>query len=273
MVSVNEAGEATVMPVWQTKGVPDPLSPPAPKRIDWDVIADFTAENIGENVERAGRRARGEVRRFCVHNGLTRLWVLTFEQPHFDHGEAMKVVATFVRRFKRKYGDQPYVYGLEPHPGVCSSCGQKVKACKGCSDGEILSHGWHANLVIRADFIDKAELQTLWGQGNVRFEDRKVRGAVKLSARERTRRLGSYVAKYFTKAAEELALYGCEMRKGAHRYEVSQGHKPRWTRSRVASELHGFTHIVREHGRITAALQFELPCGGGTWLAFEPAPP
>lgn len=177
--------------------------PPLDRPLD-DVPADPPPPDDVANWERANRRARVRSRRYIVHNRLRFMWVLTLEGEglHGAEGraEVMELVAQFVRRFRARFGDQPYWFSPELHPG---------------------GHGWHVNLFVGRRF-PWSEVEKLWGHGYVWAKDwtrdDRVRGA---SFVEKLRAGASYGAKYAAKDWDAVHLAG-----GAHRYERAEGFDP-----------------------------------------------
>lgn len=156
-----------------------------------------------ENIDRAARRARASARRYAQRNRLVVMWVLTFagEGLHGPEGraEAMRAVADYVRRMRATYGDVAYLYSPELHPG---------------------GHGWHINLLLPAGYREKHEMERLWGQGFVHFTDYRqdLKGGKRASLRG-ARQAARYATKYVGKDWGDL------LPRGAHRYEVGQGHR------------------------------------------------
>lgn len=233
-VRVCEAGEATV----QVE---------APPVVKAGSHAWSWAREV-ENRERAGRRARGQMRRYGVHNMLRYMWTLTYAGAgEYDHRAAMRHTRLFVRRLQRVHGLQAYQYAPEPHPE---------------------GHGWHINVFV-AVRLPHASVERLWGRGFVWVKDwgRERRYG---SLRERIRAAAGYGAKYAGKDVQELARYGCHIGQQEHRYEVARGHRPRWTEARVASEVDALAWIATAHGRILRVVACDATVGGGLWVRFTP---
>jgi hypothetical protein len=150
------------------------------------------SESRPESTERAERRARGQIRRYAVVNGCTRLVTLTYADQHDDPVRARRDLSAFTRRLRRAYPDLRWVRVFERH-----------------ASGMI-----HVHLAV-SRFVPKADLAALWGHGFV--DVRKIRS--KRGAREDARQAARYVAKYVRKDAWADP--------GEHRYEVREGYQAR----------------------------------------------
>jgi len=170
--------------------------------------ADGTPKKSGghctpeENRARAARRAKTQVRRYCVANRLHRLVTLTYGPPFCtSHDQVVRDVALFVRKLRsvmKVEGALPYVWVPELH-----------------KDGV----RYHVHLVIDR-FVPKSDLERCWGHGFV--DVRVVRNRAKGKGGnkgEAMRRVAGYVAKYVAKTYEDGGA-------GRHRYEVGQGCQP-----------------------------------------------
>ncbi len=245
VVRVSEAGEATIRhgKPWVRSG----------EKRDLSQMRRLIARC--ENVERAGRRARGQMRRFAVHNMLRYMWVFTYAEGKYDHAEVVRDVQAFLRRVKRELGDVgPYMYGLEPHTEN--------------------DHGWHVN-VFFSRRLPHDRLKALWMKGGdafgyeVRVKDWGRDRGKGSSLRERVRAGALYGAKYASKGVEELAVHGTKMQEGQHRYECSRGHSPRWTVTETWSQAIA-VGLVMKLGNIVRLQECDAAVGGGLWLRFLP---
>ena len=189
----------------------------------WSQLPELDRDLL--NHGRSIGRSSTEMRRFMVHNRLTKMWVITWEESCECTPETARArgrdVAAFIKRLRRDFfrgRDFPYLYGLEKHPG---------------------GHGWHCNVFLQDVFIDKHQMQRCWGKGNVYYTDftkdakdcfgreigsaprRGASGAGRI-ARRGARRAAAYGAKYGSKD------WGTDsMGKGAHRYERAEGFSPK----------------------------------------------
>lgn len=172
-----------------------------------------------ESAARSARRARGRIRRYCVHNRLHRLWTLTYEVAEWDYDQVKADLARFFKAL-RKYRDKryPYVWVIERHP-------------KG--------HGLHVHVAM-SGFIAKRSLQALWGKGIVHFSDRRKAAAEAFQ--------GAELAAYF---AKELAGYIAKEQgqgNGRHFYDVGQGFQPpEFVEDLVAVEGNVIGHVASMH--------------------------
>lgn len=177
-------------------------------------------ERAEANGERCNARAEMSMTDYMVHNRLVKMWVLTFKDAlHGPEGRAtaMLLVAEFMKRLRRSLfrgKPFPYVYSPELHPG---------------------GHGWHVNVFLQADYIEKRYMDRLWGHGNTWYTDFRADRADWLG-----RKIGkapggtlSAPATMGTRGAARAASYGAKyaskdwsyesMGPGAHRYERSEG--------------------------------------------------
>jgi hypothetical protein len=187
------------------------VSPCEPGRLDRDrrpgsrtspEQSDVRPEVQVRNKERAQRRARSRVRRYCVANQLSRLWTLTYADAEWDVEHVKRDVNEFVRALRAELKRSlAYVVVLELHPE---------------------GHGIHVHLVLEAMFVNKTRLQEIWGHGLVQYSDRK--SGHSRGGRERARMAAGYVSKYLGK---DLGWVGV----GRHRYEVAEGFAVRVERS------------------------------------------
>jgi len=196
--SYGDVGEGTV--VWR----PPPGDPDGGHSCPRD-----RSSRARESSDRAARRAKAKVRRYCVQNHCSRMWTLTFAVSTPELRTARRALNRFMVRLREHLGHAvPYVAVPELHPG---------------------GHGIHWHLVLPPIFIDWAEFGRLWGEGHVLYSDGK-RGAG-VGGRELARRAAGYVSKYVTKDLEWVEP-------GAHRYEVAQGFTVRVERRVCVSLIH-----------------------------------
>ena len=154
-----------------------------------------------ENLRRAARRARTQVRRYCVANRLRRLITLTYRPPFCtSHDQVVKDVGLFIRHLRKSLGIEgrfAYVWVPELH-----------------KDGQ----RYHVHVVVDR-FIPKRMVEEAWGHGFV--DVREIRNQGKAGNKgEAMRRVAGYVAKYVGKSYDDQGAGG------RHRYEVGQGCQP-----------------------------------------------
>ncbi len=198
------------------------------------------------NRDRAARRAKSRLRRYCVANRLRYMWVLTFAPDaeglqEFDLRRAKRATAFWVKRALRaELGYRgAYAIGWERHR----------------------SGAWHVNVVI-GERVEYEDVGRTWGHGNVwvsRFSSRQGE-----SARDAARRAAAYVAKYVSKEFETVG------EEGIHRYEVAQGFQLRVVRVFALSA----TGIIEEAGG-QVVYRFDAPVSDSlrgppiVWAAFR----
>ena len=146
----------------------------------------------------AGARASRQIRRYCAENRLVNLWTLTYAGEGVrDYHLVRRHVWEFFRRLRGVVGKRfAYLWTTEWHPG---------------------GHGLHVHFAV-GEYIAHWPSLAVWGHGlivNVRGPREKLYGQ---RARERSRSVGRYIAKYVSKAPAAPIGY--------HRYEVAQGFKP-----------------------------------------------
>jgi hypothetical protein len=186
------AGEATIW--WR--------APERPQREKKSTVAHDTrhARSNAKELDsaRSARRARGNVRRYCVHNELRYLWTLTQARQDHDRSAVLHDVQTFVRRLRRHLGGTslPYVYVLETHK----------------------SDAWHIHIAI-PKWILHSDIARLWRHGHVWVTDHGRRRRKKMDrAGQGVLQVAGYVAKYVSKAYEAGL--------GRQGYGVAEGFQP-----------------------------------------------
>jgi len=155
-----------------------------------------------DHVARANRRAKGSIRRYCLHSKLDRLITLTYDAENLPgtRQEAFNDARAFVRRMRHDGHDLgAYIVVVE----------------RGTRGGRL-----HVHLGV-GRFIPAAAIASGWQRGWVdvrRLLPRNVAGR-RRAASELT---AQYLAKYAAKSIEE----DTERATGEHRYEVAQGYQP-----------------------------------------------
>lgn len=151
--------------------------------------------------QRAARRAKAAVRRYCLCNGISRHLTVTYgpEDERSSRAEVLDDLAAFRRRLFSWAGRRFPMVGV-PEQG--SKSGR-----------------WHAEVGLGI-YVPQKVLEQLWGHGFVnvhRYSDRhETRDEV-----ENARKVAGYLSKYVSKAFLET-----ERLPGDHRYEVAQGFQP-----------------------------------------------
>jgi hypothetical protein len=149
----------------------------------------------------AGRRARGQVRRYCASNRLNRLGTLTYagEGCH-DPRQLRRDVGGFFRRMRGELGGDafPYLWVPEWHPG---------------------GHGLHVHFAV-GSYLPQRLIRDAWARGIVHI---KLLGDLPVGSGslEEARLAARYLGKYVGKALDEG-----DRLPGLHRYEVAQGFTP-----------------------------------------------
>ena len=160
------------------------------------------------------RRARNNLRRFCVAARINRLGTFTYrcrrcndpagchcpqgpDRPHVDELETVRADIARLRRALNAHWDAA---GLSRVP-FCTV----IEAHK---DGSLHVHAGFPQ------YLDQELIGRIWGHGFVKLTAGRLKDGEKLSARERSRRTAGYLAKYLGK---DLGLHG----PGRKRYSVT----------------------------------------------------
>jgi hypothetical protein len=177
-----------------------------------------------QNAADAGRRARGQVRRYCAANGLNRLGTLTYgPEGLYDPKAVRDDVGIFFRRLRGELGERiPYLWVPEWHPG---------------------GHGLHVHFAV-ARYIDRRSLLASWSHGFVHIT---LLGDLPSGSgvRGEARRTGRYLAKYVAKDASSGGQPA-----GLHRYEVAQGFQPREVAIEEPTETAALEHACQLMGSL-----------------------
>lgn len=152
----------------------------------------------------AGRRARGSVRRYCAHNGLTRLGTLTYAGVGcHDPREARADVGVFFRRLRDGLGVDalPYLWVPEWHKS---------------------GHGLHLHFGV-GRYIPRGLIAEAWGHGFVHIKH--LSGVPAGSGQwGQARRAAGYLSKYVAKSFEVEDQ--AQRPAGLHRFDRAQGFNP-----------------------------------------------
>ncbi len=177
------------------------------------------------NRKRAGRRAQGRSRRYCVANNCDRLWTLTFDDrlvaAPSSRAECLRHAQRFVRRARAS--------GLFPE-----GFAWLMTAERGHKNGR-----WHIHFAF-SGFLPVLRVRAVWGLGIVNCGRAPVRHRGrhgKAPAVNESRRVATYCAKYVGKDFEDETP-------GAHRYEVAQGHQPEMVKFSSATETESMAQAI-----------------------------
>jgi len=194
---------AGIRRVCEAFGIEEPVSP-----------APLLASE--ENRKRAAARARSRLRRYCAHNGLSRLWSLTYAVGVYDPSRVKADVRVFVKRLREALGGVafPYAYALEWHKS---------------------GHGLHVHMAL-GQFAPKETVARAWGHGFV--DGRRITASKGSGGRANARAAARYLAKYVGKTYEE-GSFGPR----SHRYEVGQGFEARARLSYSRDEREVWGHV------------------------------
>lgn len=177
VLSVYETcGEATVH--WQKASPEESAASALPK-------TGVRGSGSGRALVEGNRRARREVRRYCVHNQLTKLWTLTYATEHLP--DDWEGVWKDLDRFRRR------LYEL---------LGKKVPVVLVVERGEDPdgTQRLHVHMAAESIYIDHAAMAAVWGRGHVHYRDRLAgRSKRHRGKRSQARAVASYLSSYLTK--------------------------------------------------------------------------
>jgi hypothetical protein len=164
----------------------------------------YVAKGEGSHPERAAqeaaRRASGALRRYAMHNGLRRLWTLTYAQEPATWHEAWQDLEEFRRRWRRRFGREPMV--AVPEHG--EENGRKHFHCALCR------------------YVDDVLLAEMWGKGYVSarlIRARKMAGPA-WGPCQQSMVCASYISAYVNKNFESDHVFEKK------RYSTSRGFTP-----------------------------------------------
>ena len=209
-----------------------------------------------DNIDRAARRAKSEVRRRCKAMGLDSMLTLTYRANQKDEALCKRHMEAFVKRVRKLIPQFRYVAAFE-------------RQDRGA---------WHVHMAVhrvQSHFMDRGVrvksfdlLRSIWRSvvgelgGNVDVQNKRK------SARKTVAQLAAYLSKYMTKA-----------------YAEGEEHSKRWTASRMKlpeasrlcvrklSLLQILQQLVEEHAPEGTQIRTHLVDGGrGFFMTVEPIP-
>jgi hypothetical protein len=145
------------------------------------------------NAERAERRAKTTIRRWCVANNATRLLTLTYRDA--DLPDDVAGVKRDIHALRKRMPSG-------------------VALLTVIERGKNGTKRFHVHAAV-SRYVDERVISAAWGHGFVSARGRSAGN----SMRERARSTAGYLAKYVGKEALQGGYYG-------HRYEVTQGTQP-----------------------------------------------
>jgi hypothetical protein len=157
------------------------------------------------NAERSARRARSEIRRFVVANGLGYLWTCTYDDAHLPADLAGAFAD--VQRFTRHFSEVLYpIYGRFPWCLVVE---------RGEESGRL-----HVHLGVDR-YIDYEDLNRCWARdGQPLGQTESPDGVATNGRRYRLEDCAGYLSEYAKKAIAEMRA---ELPPGAHCYTRARG--------------------------------------------------
>ena len=165
------------------------------------------AVDLDRSCDEAARRARSKTRRYCVANGLTRFWTLTYDGAGcHDPRQVKRDVGEFFRELRVRLDGKPfpYLWTAEWHK---------------------TDHGLHVHFVV-GRYVKRNVINAAWGWQTVPgrgFTFGKLIGDLPVGSTgvDEARRVASYLSKYVGKDFDSTRFLP-----GWHRYEVAQGFQP-----------------------------------------------
>lgn len=173
--------------------------------------------------ERARRRRKQRIRRYCMHNRLMRLWTLTYATEVWDYDTVKADLNKFFRDLRKHRGKKfAYLWVIERHP-------------KG--------HGLHVHIAMRG-FIHKATLQETWGHGIVHFSDSWKKRAQRQKGLKNGAGMAAYLAKELSGYIAKEETHISEK----HFYDCGQGFQPTEEVEQVQGLLASIIgHVAAKH--------------------------
>ncbi|MCU1557281.1 MAG: hypothetical protein JWN09_1276 [Microbacteriaceae bacterium] len=170
-------------------------------------VPDYVSRGFALDPERAaaegGRRARGQLRRYCAANRLNRLGTLTYRGDGCHDPQVIRAhLGEFFRSLRVATGGRPLAYVWVP-------------------EWHKSGHGLHAHFAV-GQYVKRQFINEAWGHGFVHIKllgDLPVGSGTLSEARRAAGYLSKYVAKTFTDPSVRVL--------GLHRYDVAQGFTPR----------------------------------------------
>lgn len=167
-------------------------------------VGKSEAEREADNVDRAARRAKSEVRRRCKFMGLEEMLTLTYKANQTDEALCKRHMDLFIKRLRKLIPDFRYVAAFERQERGAWHVHMAVH--------RVQSHFMQAGVRVKSYNLIRAIWRSVVGDlgGNIDVSKRQK------SARKTVAQLAAYLSKYMTKA-----------------YAEGEQHSKRWTASRA----------------------------------------
>jgi hypothetical protein len=209
-----------------------------------EALVQDELDRQSRNEQRALRRAKKEVRKFCVRWGLNMMWTFTFKTAQWDKKQVKAYMNEFLIRWRVLNGGKPfpYLYAIELHPE---------------------GHGYHIHVAVPGRmFTDFFRLRRVWGHGRIGFDKNKRHSG---ESRNDARRLATYLSKYLGKDLSEDHI------KGEHRYEPAENFgvdtTRRWFPTFREADEYLRTRVSGENFvQVWSDYELEYWAGPPTWL-------
>lgn len=221
----------------------------SPKERDPDHVPEHDPER---SAKEANRRARADMRRYCVANRLNKLWSLTYAEEAADWSEVWEHVEAFRKRLWAHLGRRiPMVVVIE----------------EGTENGRL-----HVHLAVH-EWLDWADLRNLWGHGFVFVRPIKARENSRTtpSASDEARIVASYLSGYLIANGKKAHAQDGRAAHGK-RYSTTRGFTPGCERVRVESIHQALVIVYGEMGPQPSYLwqssDLEDWDGPPVWVAF-----
>ncbi len=211
---------ATPQAAWHLNLFPDAFeaggSFQASRRAPSTRVPGAPAANPERAQAEAGRRARTNLRRYCVANRLNRLGTLTYEGDGcHDQRQVRQDVGVFFRALRRGLGGSPLPYVWVP-------------------EWHKTDHGLHLHFAI-GRYVPRSTIKAAWDVPGAGFVHIKLLGDLPVGSGSvaEARKAAGYLGKYVTKSFDQ------ERPRGLKRYDVAEGFGPKFRRlsGRSADEV------------------------------------
>jgi hypothetical protein len=220
-----------------------------PKERDPDHVPEHDPER---SAKEADRRARAEMRRYCVANRLNKLWSLTYAEEPDDWATVWEHVEAFRKRLWAHLGRRiPMVVVIE----------------EGSRNGRL-----HVHLAVH-EWLDWADVVNLWGHGYcfVQKIEAKKNERTTLSASDQARIVASYLSGYLIANAKKAHAQDGRSAHGK-RFSTTRGFSPGCERVRVETLDQALSLVYRTMGPTPSYLWSSSTLdewdGPPVWVAF-----
>lgn len=210
-----------------------------------------------DNVERAARRAKSEVRRRCKAMSLDSMLTLTYRENQTDETLCKAHMKEFIRRLRKQIPNFLYVAAFERQDRGAWHVHMAVQ--------RVQSHFMDKGVRVKSFDLIRAIWRSVVGSlgGNIDLQRKKA------SARKTVAQLAAYLSKYMVKAFAEGEEHS--KRWTASRFKVPE---PSSTIVRDLNLLEILSRVVAAHAPADSVIRCHLVDGAkGMFITVEPSPP